>query len=232
MLMWRLSSLRNRKLARRLRSVAVGLLAGLLVIFIYITFLLRTTEHPQVETAPPPVRAPAFDLIDQNGDRFTKADLQGKVWLADLTHAVCPDGCSTLTGNLALVRDRLLAEGLLGEHVVLVSFSAHPQVDTPEAMMQLATAYDADGKQWRFLTGAHRYLDEYVGANFFLPVDVLPHEKFGPGGPPPYAIVRSNRFVLVDRAGHVRNYYGGDRMHINRELELLLEEIRQLLLED
>ena len=114
---------------------------------------------------------------------------------------------------------------------MLVSFSAHPLVDTPEAMEQLANAYDADPKHWRFLTGAPDYLDDYIGANFFLPVDVLPYEKFGTDSPPPYAIVRSNRFVLVDKAGHVRNYYGGDRLHIDRELNSLLEEIQQLLLE-
>lgn len=222
--------MRNRKLVRRLRSVAVGLLAGLLVTFIYITFLLRTTERPHFETAPPPVMAPAFDLVDQTGEPFSDTDLHGKVWLAELTNAVCDD-CSTLTGNMALVRDRLFAQGLLGEHVMLVSFSAHPRVDTPEAMMQLASTYDAHPNDWRFLTGAHDYLDEYIGANFFLPVDVLPYEQFGTSSPPPYAIVRSNRFVLVDKSGNVRNYYGGDRMHIDRELQLLLEEIQQLLLE-
>ena len=85
MQLWRLYSLRNRILARRLRSITVGLLAGLLVTFIYIAFLLRTTERPQFETAPPPVTAPAFELIDQTGQRFTDKDLQGKVWIGELT---------------------------------------------------------------------------------------------------------------------------------------------------
>lgn len=219
------------KVARRLRSVAVGLLAGLAVVLLYTIFLIRTSEQrPTPQFAPPPVIAPEFSLVDQTGQPFSRADLEGKVWIADLTNAFCPGGCSTVSGNMALLRDRLLAQGLLGSHVVLVSFSAHPAVDTPERMAELAARYDAEPAHWRFLTGEPGYLDEYIGSNFFLPVDVLPYEKFE-AGPPPYAIVRSNRFVLVDRRGQVRNYYAGDRMQIGREMEFLLEEIRDLLLE-
>lgn len=219
------------KVARRLRSIAVGLLAGLLVVFVYAVFLIRTSESPATpDFAPPPVMAPDFSLLDQNGQPFSKADLDGKVWVADLTNAYCPGGCSTVSGNMALLRDRLYAEGLLGSHVMLVSFSAHPLVDTPEHMADLAALYDADAAGWRFLTGEPGYLEHYIGSGFFLPVDVLAYEKFD-AEPPPYAIVRSNRFVLVDRRGQVRNYYAGDRMQIGREMEFLLEEIRDLLLE-
>lgn len=220
------------KVMRRIRSIVVGLLAGLLVVFIYVAFLVRTTEEPTVpDVAPPPLLAPAFELVDQHEQPFTNADLRGKVWIADLTNAACPDGCSTLSGNMALLRDRLHAQGLLGTHVMLVSFSAHPLADTPEALRKLAETYDAEPDHWRFLTGEPDYLDDYVGANFFLPVDVLPPEQFDTASPPSYAIVRSNRFVLVAGDGQVRNYYGGDRMHIDREMELLLEEVKDLLLE-
>lgn len=219
------------KFARRARSVAVGLLAGLLVVFIYIAFLQRTTPQPEIAIAPPPVAAPHFSLVDQNGDTFTNAYLEGKVWLAELTNGLCPEPCSRRTGRLADVRDKLYAQGLLGTHVVLVSFSGHPQVDSPEVMKRLAEAYDAEAADWRFLTGPHDYLDEYVGANFFLPVDIQPHETFGTDGPPPYALVRSNRFVLVDKQGRVRNYFNADRLHIEREMNFLFEEIEELLLE-
>lgn len=220
------------KVARRLRSVIVGLLAGLLVVLIYTVFLIRTSERggPAPDFAPAPVMAPDFSLVDQDGQPFSKADLQGKVWIADLTNAHCPGGCSTVSGNMALLRDRLYAQGLLGTHVMLVSFSSHPAVDTPERMKELATLYDADPASWRFLTGDPAYLEHYIGSNFFLPVDVLAYEKFDAEAPS-YAIVRSNRFVLVDRTGQVRNYYAGDRMQIGREMELLLEEIQDLLLE-
>lgn len=220
------------KVMRRIRSVVVGLLAGLLVVFVYVAFLVRTTEQPtDPDVAPPPLLAPAFTLVDQHGQSFTNEHLQGKVWIADLTNAACPDGCTTLSGNMALLRDRLHAQGLLGTHVMLVSFSAHPLADTPESLRKLAETYDADPDHWRFLTGEPDYLDEYIGANFFLPIDVLPPEQFDTASSPSYAIVRSNRFVLVDRDGQVRNYYGGDRMHIDREMEFLLEEVRDLLLE-
>lgn len=220
------------KVARRLRSIAVGLLAGLLVVFIYVAFLMRTTEQPAQDVAPPSVLAPSFNLIDQNGHPFTDDNLRGKVWVADLTNAYCPDDCITLTDSMNLLRDRLRAQGLLGHHVMLVSFSAHPLVDTVHSMEELAAAQDANPDEWRFLTGEPAYLDDYIGANFFLPIDVLPFEQFGTAEAPPYAIVRSNRFVLVDRNGHVRNYYGGDRLHIDREMELLLDEIQQIVLEN
>lgn len=224
--------LRNQKIARRLRSVAVGLLAGTVVVAVYTLSLMRTLDQqPQVEYAPPPVTAPAFSLVDQKGQPFTNEDLSGKVWLAEMTFGLCPEDCTSLTGNFARVRDKLAATGLLGDHVMLVSFSGHPLVDTPETMAQLAARYDADASNWRFLTGSHDYLQQYTGANFFLPVDVLPYEMFPTDGPPPYAIVRSNRFVLVDKHGYVRNYFDGHRLHIEREMQFLLEEIRELLLE-
>ena len=131
---------------RRLMRVLLGLFLGAVVVAAYTLYLVRT--QGEVAMQPPVIEttqaAPAFDLVDQHGQRFTDEDLKGKVWVADFIFTNCPDFCPALTANMVRLQRELAADGLLGEDVMLVSFSVDPIADTPEVLYRYTEAYGAD----------------------------------------------------------------------------------------
>lgn len=219
---------------RRLMRVLLGLFLGAVVVAAYTLYLVRT--QGEVAMQPPVIEttqaAPAFDLVDQHGQRFTDEDLKGKVWVADFIFTNCPDFCPALTANMVRLQRELAADGLLGEDVMLVSFSVDPIADTPEVLYRYAEAYGADQDAWRFLTGPFEYLDEVLVDGFFVAVTHIYHDEHGDDGehhvhtdhhdvPPPYDIVHSNRFVVVDRHGNVQGYHDGEQL----DLEAIMHDI-------
>ena len=79
--------------------------------------------------------------------------------------------------------------------VRLVSFSVDPERDTPEALSDYARRYNAEPGRWFFLTGDTKTLDALDRHAFML-------------GNVDGSLQHSTRFVLVDRRGRIRGYYG------------------------
>ena len=77
--------------------------------------------------------------------------------------------------------------------VKLVSFTVDPQRDTPQALAEYGKKYSADAARWTFLTGDTATLD------------MLDHDAFMLGN---LSMDHSTRFVLIDRKGRIRGYYG------------------------
>lgn len=233
----------NSLLARRILRVLLGLFLGSIVVLGYTAYMWWTVgQQRPAPFSEPVLAAPTFDLVDQNGRRFTNADLDGKVWVADFIFTNCPTFCPVLTANLLRVQQRLQAEGLLGHHVMLVSFSVDPIADTPPVLRKYADRYGANHDAWRFLTGPYQYLDEVLVNGFFVPVNHIHHDDDSARHhdahdshhhvhdahhdvPPPYTIMHSNRFVVVDRYGGVQAYYDGEQL----DIDALMDDIRKLV---
>ena len=79
--------------------------------------------------------------------------------------------------------------------VRLVSFSVDPARDTPPVLAEYATRYRAQPGRWFFLTGDVKTLDALDRRAFML-------------GNVDGSLEHSTRFVLVDRHGRIRGYYG------------------------
>ncbi len=86
---------------------------------------------------------------------------------------------------------------LLSEYpdVRLISFSVDPQRDSPQALADYAKRYRAQAGLWYFLTGDQKTLDALDRRSFML-------------GNVDGSLEHSTRFVLVDRKGKIRGYYG------------------------
>jgi len=72
-----------------------------------------------------------FSLIDQNGNKFTDADLKGKWQLVFFGYTHCPDVCPTALNDLSLALDQL---GGKEKQVGIVFISVDPARDTPEVL--------------------------------------------------------------------------------------------------
>jgi protein SCO1/2 len=110
----------------------------------------------------PQARAIAdFHLIDDRGQRFSVAQLQGRPSLVYFGFTHCPDVCPTTLVKLAQVKKELTIAGLR-----VLFISVDPQRDTPQVLSQYVHAFDP---QFIGLTGDPDAIRK-VAANFGVAV--------------------------------------------------------------
>lgn len=152
--------------------------------------------------APQPQRdLPDFTLTATTADAaartLTRADLRGRVWVADFVFTRCAGPCPLLTANLSALRKRL------PQGTGLLSFTVDPDYDSPAVLAAYATKFSA-GPEWLFVTGPKPALTALVRDGFLLPV--VEDAKAEPGS----RVTHSTKFVLLDAESRVRGWYDGD----------------------
>jgi len=164
---------------------------------------------------------PSFSLVDQDGDAFGSADLEGKVWIASFIYTTCPGPCPRVVQRLAEVQRRLGGEPDLR----IVSFSVDPAADTPPVLHTYAEARGIDAARWRLLTGTVDDVVSLVRRGFLLALarnDGSAADTLATEGP----VVHSIRLVLVDPQMRIRGYYdSSDPAAVDR----LIDDTRTLL---
>ena len=108
--------------------------------------------HHQARSSPPELpkhwAVPDFSLIERSGQRHTRADLLGKVWVADFFYTTCPGPCPMMSSRLSALQEKL---GDRSE-VRLVSISTDPAKDQPDVLKAYAERFKA-GPNWLFFHG-------------------------------------------------------------------------------
>ncbi len=132
---------------------------------------------------------PDFKLLNQQGKTFERTALDGHVWVADFVYTNCQGPCPRMTSHMRAIQKAT------GPAVKLVSFTVDPDNDTPPVLAAYARKFSADPARWSFLTGDKETLNS-LDYNAF---------KLGTLG---VAMDHSTRFVLVDKKGRIRGYYG------------------------
>jgi protein SCO1/2 len=107
----------------------------------------------------------------------------------------------------------------LPSEIRLVSFTVDPSRDTPKVLAAYAAAHGAARDRWLFLTGDKQALYDLCIKGFKLALDDT-------GGSLAEPITHSTRFVLVDREGQIRGYYGATE---EDGLKRLAADARKLL---
>lgn len=156
---------------------------------------------------------PNFSLVDQNNRPASLANYRGHIWVADLIFTHCTSICPMMTAKMFQLQQSL-TDGSDLKDVRLVSFSVDPAHDLPDTLLAYSQIHHADLSRWSFLTGTVPTIYSVSKVGFHLALDSVGGEQTTP-------IVHSERFVLVDAAGHVRGYYDGSK-----------EESRQQILDD
>ena len=152
-----------------------------------------------------------FQLMDSTGKWMGLQELKGKVWVADFVFTTCGGICPIMTKNMA----ELYKDFQESEDVRFVSISVNPEQDSPEALAEYAKKYEADPRQWHFLTGPRDTITRLVVKDF----------KLGLGDE---IVFHKASFVLVDRKGRIRGYYDGT---VEKDLKKLKADLPRLLSE-
>ncbi len=181
---------------------------------------------------------PDFRLTDRSGRPIGRADLLGKVWIANFIYTQCTETCPVQTAQLARLQPEFAGDADLR----LVSITVDPQHDTLAALRSYAEKYGADPERWLFLTGDKWAIYRLAKEGFHLgvvdPDDpgqaagllrwVEPARAFATHGSKGL-IMHSSRLVLVDRRARIRAYHlpeGESLERLRRNLRALLAERR------
>ncbi len=163
-------------------------------------------------------KSPDFQLTNHEGKPFGTADLRGKIWVMDLIFTHCAGTCPMLTAEMAGLQKALRK----APDVHLVSISVDPNNDTPEVLAEYARKYNADTKNWHFLTGKVSTIYTVAKDGFKMTVDSVSDDVMNP-------IVHSERFALVDKQGNIRAFYNALEPETQAKL---LTDIGDLLREE
>jgi len=155
-----------------------------------------------------------FSGVNEAGEEFSVADLQGHWWVADFIFTNCTTVCLPMTSNMVTLQGMLEEEGL--DDVKLLSFSVDPDNDSPEVLTEYANDYGADLNRWTFLTGYDfESIQNYSLETFKSLVDA-PDEGDD-------QVEHGTRFFLIDPEGNIKSHYSGMN---SEELEAIINDIK------
>ncbi|WP_010277816.1 SCO family protein [Paenibacillus senegalensis] len=140
-----------------------------------------------------------FTAVNQDGETVTKADFEGKIWVASFFFTHCITVCPSLTANMALLQQEAIQQGVDFE---LVSFTVDPEKDKPEIIKAYLEKFDADFSQWQALTGySFAEIQELSQKSFKSPL-----QKEGGDSD---QFIHGTSFYLIDRSGVIVDRFSG-----------------------
>jgi protein SCO1/2 len=162
------------------------------------------TELPVLAELPP------FSLVDEQGRKFGRDEMLGRVWIADFVFTSCADACPRLQTKMRRIQDRLLPPEQ-GGNMGLLSISVDPERDTPEKLREYGQLFGARPALWKHLTGPQREVERTVVKGFRIAMAKMPAPlKDNEIRAEAFDIMHGERLVLVDRQGRIRGYYDAD----------------------
>ena len=154
-----------------------------------------------------------FSLTNQNGNRISQRDYQGKIYIADFFFTTCPSICPIMTDNMGYIQSQIMDD----PQVKLLSFSVTPEIDSVPQLKKYAIEKGVNDKKWNLLTGNKKEIYTLARKSYFVVKDD------GDGGP--YDMIHTENFVLVDPEKRIRGYYDGTD---KAAMENLLADLKTL----
>lgn len=161
-----------------------------------------------------------FSFLNQEGKPITKKDVDGKIRVVEYFFTTCKGICPKMNENMAKVYQAFRGNS----QVLILSHSVDPKKDTVEAMKAYSLRFDADPKQWLFLTGDKKELYDMARYSYLVTaaddtatVDIASD------------FIHTDRFVLVDKGGRIRGQYEGTNIG---SVNQLIGDIKELLKEE
>lgn len=194
----------------------------ILLAAVFMAYYYKTTRE-QPKSLPvygnPGHKVGTFSFIDQNGDSVTDKTVAGKIRVAEYFYTTCKSICPKLNENLS----RVYAAYKGNDEVVFLSHTVDPEHDSVNALKEYSRRFDADAKQWHFLTGKKQDLYDMSRLGYLIgaedTVDKVPITQ---------DFIHDQHYSLVDRDGNVRGLYDGLSKD---EVDKLIKDIGELLKE-
>jgi len=142
-------------------------------------------------------RIAPFSMINQNGDTITQKNYENKIYVADFFFTTCPSICIKMTANMGEIQKLIKYDS----HVMLLSYSVTPEIDSVEQLKRYAIEKGVDDKKWNLLTGNKKMIYSLARKSY------LAVKEDGDGGP--LDMIHTENFILVDPEKRIRGFYDG-----------------------
>ncbi|MCB0401486.1 MAG: SCO family protein [Flavobacteriales bacterium] len=142
-------------------------------------------------------KIPYFEFTNQDGEKVTSNDLDGKVYVADFFFVTCPTICPKMTTNMKYVQDQFSDR----KDLRFISITVNPEHDTVEVLKEYAERVHANTETWDFLTGPKEAIYDVALNGFFVSAQ---KDEVAPGG-----FLHSQYLILIDKKGHIRGIFDG-----------------------
>lgn len=165
-------------------------------------------------------RVRPFSFTDQDGNTVTQESLAGKVYVVEYFFATCEGICPKMNENLNTVYQRFKGDN----RVMFLSHTVDPEEDSSSALKEYSKRFEADSRQWKFLTGDKKALYDQARYSYLISA-----EDDTTGLSIDKDFIHDNHFVLVDTTGRIRGMYDGLQA---QEMIKLASDIQSLIGDD
>jgi protein SCO1/2 len=167
-------------MTRRVLIASMGVLAS----------CSRPHAVDQEEIMPDFGQLPDFSFTTHTAAPFSRASLEGSIWIFDLIFTNCTLVCPRMTAEMRKLQQQTQDTS----HVRLLSLSIDPDRDTQPVLATYAAKNGADPKRWLFLTGDKPTIRRIQEATqrHLDPEEITAHSK---------------QLYLLDGSGFVRGVY-------------------------
>lgn len=183
-------------------------------------YFILTALVPELgrKRIPPVSYVRDFSFLDQDGETLTRADMEGKVYVAQYFFTSCRGICPDMNNNM-----RRVYEGLKeAPDFVILSHTSDPETDSVPVLKHFADSMKVNTDKWIFLTGTKDSLYNMARLSYTIddPANNLKDidDDF----------LHTQFWALVDRKGNVRKIYDGLK---KSEVNALVRDARRLLKE-
>lgn len=156
---------------------------------------------------------PGFSFTDQDGQTKAKADVEGKIYVAEFFFTTCTGICPKMNANM----DKVYAKYKDKPDFLILSHTVDPEHDSVPVLKAYAAKHHADSKNWWFVTGDKKQLYRMARQGYLVDDGVYTGEE---------DFVHTQWFALVDKTGHVRGLYEGTKQ---QDVSRLIEDIDRLM---
>lgn len=167
-------------------------------------------DYDQIHTIAP------FVFEDQNGQKISSDQLEGKVYVANFFFSICVNVCPKMTKNLLVVQDSFRND----DRVQLISHTVMPWVDSVSRLKEYAQVNEIDDDKWHLVTGDQDEIYALARESYFA------DEGFGKSVTDPNDFLHTEKMILIDQRRRIRGVYNGT---IPLEMKRMIEDIKQLL---
>jgi protein SCO1/2 len=161
---------------------------------------------------------PGFSFLDQNGNRITQQDLEGKIHIANFIFTSCGSICPVMTRHMKLVQSAFKNNPA----VVMLSYSVTPWIDSVGRLKSYAEKNGITASNWHLLTGHQRDIYQLARRSYFAEEDIGFSKDSAD-------FLHTEHILLVDKTKRIRGIYNGT---LQLEIEQLIRDMRLLLKED
>ncbi len=139
-------------------------------------------------------KAPKFELTNQNGEKISNQNFDGKVYVVEFFFSTCPTICPVMNQNMLIIEKEFGTNKNFG----IASFTINPENDTPQVLKEHAQQLGVTSPNWHFLTGNQATIYNIANKGFNIYAGKSSNPQNG-------GFEHSGYFALVDKKGNIRS---------------------------